>query len=64
MRIEDDSTNHQTWMKDLFDMSDQADGLRQLVQAKAALGSGPGSATAAVADPPARASVRRTSRSP
>jgi flagellar biosynthesis protein FlhG len=60
MRIEDDSTNHKTWMKDLFAMSDQADGLRQLVQAKAALGSGP--AAAAVAYPPERAAARRTTR--
>jgi flagellar biosynthesis protein FlhG len=57
MRVDGDSTNHEWWMGELFDMSDQADGLRQLVQAKAARGSGE---TAAVADPSAAAAARAT----
>ena len=51
MRIDEDSTDLQMWMGDLLSMSDQADGLRQLVQARTASGSG----GSAVADPPAAA---------
>jgi flagellar biosynthesis protein FlhG len=48
MRIDADSTDLQMWMGDLLFMSDQADGLRQLVQARTAGGFG----GAAVAEPP------------
>jgi flagellar biosynthesis protein FlhG len=54
MRIDEDSTDLQSWMKDILYMSDQADGLRQLVQARTAGGSG----GTAVADPPAAAARR------
>ena len=57
MRIDEDSTDlHDVWMGDLLSMSDQADGLRQLVQARTASGSG----GTAVADPPAAARMTGT----
>src|SRR5262249_5843059 len=56
MRIDEDSTDLQTMMRELLSMSDQADGLRQLVQARTA--SGPGAT--AVADPPPAAAARLT----
>ena len=45
MRIDEDSTDLQMWMGDLLSMSDQADGLRQLV-AGAVGGDGAGRAAA------------------
>jgi len=57
MRIDEDSTDlNDAWMGDLLSMSDQADGLRQLVQARTASGSG----GTAVADPPAAARLTGT----
>jgi flagellar biosynthesis protein FlhG len=55
MRIDADSSDLRSCLQDLFFMSDQADGLRQLVQARTAFGSGP----AAVADPPRAAGARQ-----